>query len=496
MKLRALLPMLTLAVLLAACNPYGYPDFMKPNTSTPAPVVAVATEIPPAPSAAPTPSPQPTPTAQGAWLSDSGPWLTFLADTQVGYQVYAVNPDGSGRKAIGAFPDLTGPVFARPQGAGNWFSLFNARNATLTIFQLPGGSTVASFPLLSHPDLSSAQKLLYAGIFGRQDGSSQVWSPDGTLLAFIGAMDGGFTDLYIYDPRDGSQRRLTADIGESGFPVWSPDGAALLVQELLMYPALGSYTTQTVYYLTADGVTRRTLYAPASEWEQIFGWTDDDTFVVASQRPAGLMEARRYLLDERRHAQLKFAGAMDTAAFSPEKTVVAFIAQPKDKNAAGPTAGLYWTSPNSGPVSVERGTWHRLAYQPAAGRFFAARPGAVLSFYPGFDPVTYLDEDNLPAASPDGAQVAFWSAAGSASPGLRLYNLEGIPGRPVTTNPVTEVTWAPDASALFFVSSGDLYRVALPEGEPEFIAAGVSHLGWVGGTTPSAACVSCPPKQP
>ncbi len=480
MKLRALLPLFILAALLAACNPYGYPDFLKPDTPTPAPVAAAATEIPPIPSASPTPRPQPAATPQAARLNDSGPWLTFLADTQAGYQIYALNPDGTGRRVVGAFPDLSGPVFARPRSAGKWFSLFNARNATLTIFQLPEGTTLTSFPLLSHPDLTSAQKLLYAGIFGRQDGSAQVWSPDGNLLAFTGAMDGGFTDLYIFDPRDGSQRRLTADVGESSFPVWSPDSSALLVQELLMYPALGSYTTQTVYYMTADGVTRRSLYAPASEWEQIFGWIDASTFVVASRRPAGLMEARRYLLDERRHAQLKYAGAMDTAAFSPEKAVVAFISQPKDKNAPGPAAGLYWTSPNSGPVSVERGTWQRLEYQPAAGRFFAARPGAVLSFYPGLDPVTYLDEDNLPAASPDGTQVMFWSAAGSSSPGLRLYNLEGVPGRAVTTSPVTEASWAPDGSALFYVSSGDLYRVALPSGDPELIASSVSHLGWVG----------------
>jgi hypothetical protein len=74
----------------------------------------------------------------------------------------------------------------------------------------------------------------------------------------------------------------------------------------------------------------------------------------------------------------------------------------------------------------------------------------------------------------------FWSAAGSSSPGLRLYNLEGVPGRAVTTSPVTEATWAPDSSALFYVSSGDLYRVALPGGEPELITSSVSHLGWVG----------------
>jgi hypothetical protein len=470
-----------LAWLLAACNPNGYPDFMRPATSVAAVVRPTQTPARPTVAAAPAQLATPTqPPAPGEALNDAGPWLTYLADSTVGYQMLARNPDGSGQTVLGVFPELSGPIIARPVGAGSYFSLYNARNSTLTIFGLPRGGTLTSFSLLSHPDLTGAQKQLYAGILAQQNTPSQVWSPDGSLLAFIGAMDGGFTDLYIYNPLDASQNRLTGNIGESSFPIWSPDGSAVLVQELLMNPALGSYATQTVYYLSVDGVTLRTLYAPASQYEQIFGWIDPTTFVVASQRPAGFLEARRYMLEERKHSQLKFAGAMDLTAFSPEKAVLAFTAQPRDKNAEGLSAGLYWTSPNSGPVTVERGNWHRLTYLPAAGRFFAARSGAVLSFYPGLDPVTFLDEDNLPAAAPDGSQLAFWSAAGSASPGLRLYGQDGVPGRAITTLPVTEAVWTPDSSALFFVSRGDLYRVALPDGEPVLQGNSVSNLGWVG----------------
>lgn len=477
-KLRILI---ILAVgLLSACNPNGYPDFMKPDTATPAPVVVAAVTETAAPfTPTPAPSTSPTATPQTEQLNPTGPWLTFLADTLTGYQFFAANPDGSGITMLGALPNLNNPVFARPT-AGNSISLYNSRNATLTIFRLPDGATLASFSLLSAADLTDDQKRLYSDIFSEQVTPAQAWSPDGSLLAFTGAMDGAFTDVYVYDTRDGSLRRMTGDLGESSFPVWSPDSSALLVQELLMYPPVGSHTTQTVYYLTLDGATRRTLYRPESYFEQIFGWTSADTFVVASQRPAGLSEARRYLLDERRHAQLKYANAMEIAAFSPEKTVVAFIAQPKDKNAGGLSAGLYWTSPNSGPVSVEHGPWQRLEYRPAAGRFFAARAGAVVSFYPGIDKVTFVDEENLPAVSPDGMQLAFWAAAGSASPGLRLYSQDGLPGRAITTKPVTEALWAPDGQTLIYVSSGSLYRVALPNGEPEYIANAVSYLGWVG----------------
>lgn len=472
---------IVLLALLAACNPYGYPDFMKADTPTPAALVAAPATATPVP-LAPTPAPtlQPTSAAPTEQLNPTGPWLTFLADSASGYELFAANPDGSTVSMLGALPNLSSPMLTRPTGAGTAFSLYNPRTATLTIFRLPDGATLASFSLLTAPDLTNDQKRLYGDILSEQITPAQAWSPDGNLLAFTGAMDGAFTDVYIYDTRDGSLRRLTGNLGESSFPTWSPDSSALLVQELLMYPALASHTTLTVYYLSLDGVTQRTLYKPESAYEQIFGWTDNDTFVVASQRPAGLQEARRYLLNERRHAQLKYASAMEIAAFSPEKTVVAFIAQPKDKNAGGLAAGLYWTSPNSGPVSVERGAWQRLQYRPAAGLFFAARSGAVVSFYPGVDPITYADEENLPAVSSDGAQLAFWAAAGSASPGLRLYSPDGLPGRAITTKPVTEAMWSPDGQTLFFISQSDLYRVSLPDGEPETLAKGVSHLGWVG----------------
>jgi Tol biopolymer transport system component len=53
-----------------------------------------------------------------------------------------------------------------------------------------------------------------------------AWSPDGQSIAFSG-MAGGFTDLFVYDLRSESLRRLTNDAFAELDPAWSPDGARL-----------------------------------------------------------------------------------------------------------------------------------------------------------------------------------------------------------------------------------------------------------------------------
>jgi hypothetical protein len=57
--------------------------------------------------------------------------------------------------------------------------------------------------------------------FGQILGPS--WSPDGRSIAFA-ALDGGLTDLYVYDLASGALRQLTDDPYADLQPEWSPDG--------------------------------------------------------------------------------------------------------------------------------------------------------------------------------------------------------------------------------------------------------------------------------
>lgn len=473
---RALPALIVLAVLLAACIPVldlarGAPTPTRPGQD--------ASSRPLPPTYTPTPSPA-TPTPPVA-LSPGGPWLTYLAAGQGGYEVIAANPDGSGRKVIGAFSDLNMPVLNRPRGSeAHYFSLLNGRDSSLTVFQLPEGKAVRTFPLLSHPDLTADQRSRYAAVLNQETPAAQSWSPDGRLLALTGAMDGAFTDVYVFDPSGGGLTRLSERLGESFYPTWLPNSSGVLVQEIETAPAGGPALVRAVYLVSTDASKFTALYRPNSLSEEIYGWLDGDTFIAASRRQYGLVEARRFSLEKKQHALLQFSGLMERAALDPTAGALAFTVKPPDQDVPSLQAGLYWTSAVSGPVPVAKARWQRLAWSAEAGRFFAASPLGVLSFAPNQERTSFEREESIPAAAPNGKLLAFAGADSSALPGLRIYDPAGKLLRSLD-QPVQEVLWMPDSSGLFFLAEGTLYRLnPWEQGDPVAIEDKVSRPGWVG----------------
>ncbi|MCH9685432.1 MAG: DPP IV N-terminal domain-containing protein [Deltaproteobacteria bacterium] len=54
------------------------------------------------------------------------------------------------------------------------------------------------------------------------------WSPDGRTIAVSGFREGGYRDIYLYDVKAGTTRRVTADRHVDLAPAWSPDGRYLV----------------------------------------------------------------------------------------------------------------------------------------------------------------------------------------------------------------------------------------------------------------------------
>lgn len=54
------------------------------------------------------------------------------------------------------------------------------------------------------------------------------WSPDGTKVAFSGWQQGGYRDIYLYEPATGALERITADRFMDQAPSWSPDGETIV----------------------------------------------------------------------------------------------------------------------------------------------------------------------------------------------------------------------------------------------------------------------------
>lgn len=53
-----------------------------------------------------------------------------------------------------------------------------------------------------------------------------TWSPDGRFVAFS-ALEGGLTNIFIYDLGSGTLRKMTDDLYSDLYPAWSPDGRTI-----------------------------------------------------------------------------------------------------------------------------------------------------------------------------------------------------------------------------------------------------------------------------
>lgn len=158
----------------------------------------------------------------GPALSPDGRQLVFFSERdQFSIEMFLADAD-SGRvlRKLSQFatnPHVDRLQFLQSTGAwrrdGRQFAYTTVRNATpvLTIVEPSSGRHVREISL---PTVGDAMNL--------------TWSPDGRRVAFSG-MQGGASDLFVYDVEQGQLRRLTDDLFMQIQPDWSPDGRSLVV---------------------------------------------------------------------------------------------------------------------------------------------------------------------------------------------------------------------------------------------------------------------------
>jgi dipeptidyl aminopeptidase/acylaminoacyl peptidase len=139
------------------------------------------------------------------------------------FQLYVINPDGSGEHRLAKTEITTHHPDWHPDGTRISFDTeFNFEGDIYTI----------------NADGSGLQLLIKDGFWGD-------WSPDGTQIAFASNRDGN-VEIYIANADGSNPLRLTDNQRMDSFPAWSPDGTKIAFMG-------GDLHERQIFMMNADG---------------------------------------------------------------------------------------------------------------------------------------------------------------------------------------------------------------------------------------------------
>ncbi len=409
-------------------------------------------------------------------LAPSGPWLIFPA------------PDGGGLHAYdveaGLIIDipLPEPVITsdlsnglQPNGEALYIRAGSPLNTDeLAIYRvtLPDGEVTLLTPLLSillqRRIINEEGTRAFDALAAITAPGGLAWSPNGRFLAFLAALDGDSSDLYIYDTLKDEFERLTGLYSQSQTPFWSPQSSWLIHQELTDIEAADQAgitgRSEGVFALRVPSYDdQRNLYLPPPEsvGEVFLGWANSQSFVSYSQTP-GFPRSLRLVNIETGEENFVLQRYFDLTAFDPQSGTLALVLG--DENAAqlGLIAGVYLLPPDRVAFDLQRaGGWFTLSWDPG-GMFIASGPQGAFAFTPQGKGVLLADEVAL-QLSPNGSWFLAWGDGLSAPTGLRLYQSPGGNFmQNITERKVTNLFWQPDSQAFFLFSESELFEIRFP----------------------------------
>jgi hypothetical protein len=449
-----------------------------PTLPQPTVVEITPTENPPTDEPLPTVVPA---TQEGPNIPDrplgSGPWLLIEAEDGL----WAVNPDGSGLTLITeevptTVLELTKAV--APVGAHFAFITSDGpsglSNLTLKYFTLPEGKVEMITPLTSEqtePDPDAVQgDPVFEVARTIADLHNLAWSPDGELLAFMGAMNGPSSDLYVYAMDSGEITQLTDGPSQGIRPMWSPDGGYIVHAGVSSLGTGAGYGMQGVWVAEPDGSDVLDLYPiPDGSGDEVFlGWVSPSQFLVYTWNVVcGTKNLRTYDIVSGK-TEVLWENFFSSVVLSPVTGHVLLSVNEwtVDCNPAG-SEGMFLLNPGGAmPLKVLDFGNASARWYPSASVFLVNEESKTFAIWPEGEVRRLVDAPGaeLPSVSPDGRLWAFGEMSQSGVAGLWLGEYGGEVEK-ILSESVRSVTWSPGGEGLFFFGDAGLYFAPAPSFE-------------------------------
>jgi len=251
-------------------------------TSTPQPTL-------PPPTITPTDIPRIPDSTNG--ISSSGPWFSFWDDDREMSRLFFTNPDGSGKIEFArctdcAWPDISENSPYISYVRTNFNAVLNKGEkpvAELEIIELPSFERVVTINLISNESLSEIDDLGQSNLFDIVRLSWPSWSPAGSKVAFVAAIDAPNLDLYTYDVLTGEISRLSSGPNHAADPFWSPDSEYIVHKEVTEYSLGYEVSDLAVWLANAKTGENLWLYSPNGR-DELSDWVDDKTLITYTHR--------------------------------------------------------------------------------------------------------------------------------------------------------------------------------------------------------------------
>ncbi len=457
------------------------------ETSTPSPE-PTATEATLAPDATATETlvpdtPVPTePGALEAGLSESGPWLVYSAAGEL----IARNQDGSGRTVLSSAAELSATgnpaaginILAGPAGGRIAVLVLEdpqtlEAGAGLHVIELPEGNSRRAADLINTSLDFAALGNLFDSEYRSALAAAPRWSPDGSMLAFLAALDNPSPDLYVFDVGTGEDRRLTDSGGISSLE-WTPLGTHLLYAgSPWLEPVLNGRGL-----IPADKSAEAAVFAIGAG--MFLDWNGPENYLVYSWNESEGNHFLRQIELFTGELRAVWPESFSSAVYEPASGTLALCLTRSEAASHGQSnAGLYLIKPDGSLFSqVDSECLGHLEWSPRLGGFvYYTNPqqlillqGELLALEETFDPTL----EN----SPNG----FWrtrSNSSSESGGVWLASQDGIWLQYHETG-VQRVTWRPDSMGFYFLdNAGALHQLTIGEEAAELVDLGTDRMIWV-----------------